>query len=68
MNHFHQLLTNLSTNNTQIVKTILTCNSGEQLESQNDSGSYIALAADKNYVLEASIDRNKTSKTGMTLV
>ena len=54
----------VKTNNTQIVKTILSFNgNGETKEAEND-GFYIALAADKNYVLEASIDRSEQSNSG----
>ena len=55
----------VKTNNTQIVKTILSLIRTKQLETANDKGFYISLAADKNYVLEASIDRNEISKSGM---
>ena len=56
----------VKTNNTQIVKTLLSFDgNGETKETKND-GFYIALAADKNYVLEASIDRNEQSKSGTT--
>ena len=36
-----------------------------KLEAAKDKGFYISLAADKNYVLEASIDRNNTSRSGI---
>ena len=55
----------VKTNNTQIVKTILSLIRTKQLETANDKGFYISLAADKNYVLEASIDRIEISKPGM---
>ena len=55
----------VKTNNTQIVKTLLSLNETDQLEAAKDKGFYISLAADKNYVLEASIDRNRTSRSGI---
>ena len=54
----------VKTNNTQIVKTILSFDGDEETKEAKNDGFYIALAADKNYVLEASVDRNEQSNSG----
>ena len=54
----------VKTNNTQIVKTLLSFNENEETKEAKNDGFYIALAADKNYVLEASIDRNEKTRSG----
>ena len=58
----------VKTNNTQLVKTLLSFDGSEQKTTSREDGFYIALAADKNYVLEASIDRNENSRSGTFLL
>ena len=57
----------VKTNNTHLVRSLLSFESLQirsLLSSGVTEGFYIALAADKNYVLEASIDRSEQFQKG----
>ena len=64
LEEMYPLMHAVKTNNTQLVKTLLSFNGNEHRTTAKDDGFYIALAADKNYVLEAIIDRNEKSRSG----
>ena len=67
--NFFPFMHAVKTNNSDIVKTLIfSGKKGNAFRSPSMNGFYIALAAKKGYVLEASIDRNEQLQTGNSLI